>query len=174
MALRDPEALSSATAKATLNPILTCETTKTSRYRQSSSPTNPTRNPTRNNEYRTAIDDYLEPKSTPTCQTPGSTTTKPKSATKSRSHATYTYTPPRPLTEIDAEIKALEAEIQALLDEVESEHAAAASFERSTNEAAPLRRHLEMVVLVQADLNLRLESGRRRAARRVRLGASIE
>jgi type I restriction enzyme M protein len=30
----------------------------------------------------------------------------------------YTYTPPRPLEDIDAEIKALEAEIQALLDEV--------------------------------------------------------
>ena len=30
----------------------------------------------------------------------------------------YTYTPPRPLAEIDAEIKALEAEIQALLSEV--------------------------------------------------------
>ncbi len=30
----------------------------------------------------------------------------------------YKYVPPRPLGEIDAEIKALEAEIQALLDEV--------------------------------------------------------
>jgi len=30
----------------------------------------------------------------------------------------YTYVPPRPLAEIDAEIKALEAEIQALLREV--------------------------------------------------------
>ncbi|PVC79862.1 class I SAM-dependent DNA methyltransferase [Streptomyces sp. CS131] len=30
----------------------------------------------------------------------------------------YVYTPPRPLTEIDAELKALEAEIQALLGEV--------------------------------------------------------
>ena len=30
----------------------------------------------------------------------------------------YTYTPPRPLAEIDAEIKALEAEIQELLGEV--------------------------------------------------------
>ncbi len=30
----------------------------------------------------------------------------------------YQYQPPRPLTEIDAEIKALEAEIQALLNEV--------------------------------------------------------
>ena len=30
----------------------------------------------------------------------------------------YTYTPPRPVAEIDAEIKALEAEIRALLDEV--------------------------------------------------------
>ena len=30
----------------------------------------------------------------------------------------YKYEPPRPLAEIDAEIKQLEAEIQALLDEV--------------------------------------------------------
>ena len=30
----------------------------------------------------------------------------------------YTYTPPRPLHEIDAEIKRLEAEIQALLGQV--------------------------------------------------------
>jgi type I restriction enzyme M protein len=30
----------------------------------------------------------------------------------------YRYTPPRPVAEIDAEIKALEAEIRALLDEV--------------------------------------------------------
>ena len=30
----------------------------------------------------------------------------------------YTYTPPRPLAEIDAEIKALEVEIQRLLAEV--------------------------------------------------------
>ena len=30
----------------------------------------------------------------------------------------YTYTPPRPLDEIDAEIKQLEAEIQGLLAEV--------------------------------------------------------
>ena len=30
----------------------------------------------------------------------------------------YRYTPPRPLAEIDAEIKALEAEIQRLLAEV--------------------------------------------------------
>ena len=30
----------------------------------------------------------------------------------------YKYVPPRPLEEIDAEIKALEAEIQALLREV--------------------------------------------------------
>lgn len=30
----------------------------------------------------------------------------------------YVYEPPRPLTEIDAELKALEAEIQALLSEV--------------------------------------------------------
>lgn len=30
----------------------------------------------------------------------------------------YVYTPPRPLTEIDAELKALETEIQALLGEV--------------------------------------------------------
>lgn len=30
----------------------------------------------------------------------------------------YVYTPPRPLAEIDAELKALEAEIQVLLGEV--------------------------------------------------------
>ena len=30
----------------------------------------------------------------------------------------YVYKPPRPLAEIDAELKALEAEIQALLNEV--------------------------------------------------------
>ncbi|MFC9290370.1 SAM-dependent DNA methyltransferase, partial [Streptomyces sp. NPDC057052] len=30
----------------------------------------------------------------------------------------YVYEPPRPLAEIDAELKALEAEIQALLSEV--------------------------------------------------------
>lgn len=32
--------------------------------------------------------------------------------------ALYVYTPPRPLAEIDAELKALEAEIQVLLGEV--------------------------------------------------------
>ena len=32
----------------------------------------------------------------------------------------YAYTPPRPLAEIDAELKALEAEIQRLLGEVTS------------------------------------------------------
>ncbi len=55
----------------------------------------------------------------PTCPTPGSTTARPRSATKSRSNRHfYRYEPPRELTEIEAEIKGLEGEILDLLREV--------------------------------------------------------
>ena len=70
-------------------------------------------------EYRTAIDDYLDTEVHP--YVPRAWVDHDKTKIGYEIPLTrhfYTYTPPRPLAEIDAEIKALEAEIQALLGEV--------------------------------------------------------
>ena len=68
-------------------------------------------------EYRTAVDDYMRGRGPArTSPTPGSTTTKTKIGYEiPLTRHFYKYVPPRPLAEIDAEIKALEDEIQTLL-----------------------------------------------------------
>ena len=69
-------------------------------------------------EYRSAINDYLETEVHPYVPDawPDPTKTKIGYEIPLTRHF-YTYTPPRPLAEIDFEIKALEAEIQELLAE---------------------------------------------------------
>lgn len=70
-------------------------------------------------EYRTAIDDYLDAEVLP--YVPDAWVDHDKTKIGYEIPLTrhfYTYTPPRPLAEIDAEIKQLEAEIQELLDQV--------------------------------------------------------
>jgi type I restriction enzyme M protein len=70
-------------------------------------------------EYRTAINDYVEAEVHP--YVPDAWVDHDKTKIGYEIPLTrhfYTYTPPRPLAEIDAEIKALETEIQALLGEV--------------------------------------------------------
>ena len=70
-------------------------------------------------EYRTAIDDYMEAEVLPYVPDAWHDPTKTKIGYEiPLTRHFYTYTPPRPLTEINAEIKALEAEIQTLLAEV--------------------------------------------------------
>ena len=70
-------------------------------------------------EYRTAIDDYMEAEVLPYVPDAWHDLVKTKIGYEiPLTRHFYTYTPPRPLPEIDAEIKALEAEIQALLSEV--------------------------------------------------------
>ena len=70
-------------------------------------------------EYRTAVDDYLEAEVIP--YVPDAWVDYDKTKLGYEIPLTrhfYKYVPPRPLAEIDAEIKQLEAEIQALLAEV--------------------------------------------------------
>ncbi|MFN8052874.1 MAG: class I SAM-dependent DNA methyltransferase [Acidimicrobiales bacterium] len=70
-------------------------------------------------EYRTAVNDYLTTEVHP--YVPDAWTDHDKTKLGYEIPLTrhfYRYTPPRPLAEIDAEIKQLEAEIQALLAEV--------------------------------------------------------
>ena len=70
-------------------------------------------------EYRTAIADHLRDEVEPYVPDAWVDHTKTKMGYEiPLARHFYTYTPPRPLEEIDAEIKELEAEIQALLDEV--------------------------------------------------------
>ena len=70
-------------------------------------------------EYRTAIDDYLEAEVHPYVPDAWHDPTKTKIGYEvPLTRHFYTYTPPRPLEEIDAEIKTLETEIQGLLAEV--------------------------------------------------------
>ena len=70
-------------------------------------------------EYRTAIDDYMETEVLPYVPDAWYDPDKTKIGYEiPLTRHFYTYTPPRPLTEINAEIKALEAEIQTLLTEV--------------------------------------------------------
>ena len=70
-------------------------------------------------EYRTAIDDYLDTEVHPYVPDAWHDPTKTKIGYEiPLTRHFYTYTPPRPLAEIDAEIKQLEAEIQELLAEV--------------------------------------------------------
>ncbi|MEZ5383831.1 MAG: hypothetical protein R2754_18785 [Microthrixaceae bacterium] len=70
-------------------------------------------------EYRSAIDDYLAAEVLP--YVPDAWVDHDKTKIGYEIPLTrhfYTYTPPRPLEEIDAEIKQLEAEIQSLLANV--------------------------------------------------------
>ncbi len=68
-------------------------------------------------EYRTTVDDYLESEVHPYVPDAWHDPAKTKIGYEIPiTRHFYTYTPPRPLQEIDAEIKALEAEIQELLN----------------------------------------------------------
>ena len=70
-------------------------------------------------EYRTAIDDYLDAEVHPYVPDAWHDPAKTKIGYEiPLTRHFYTYTPPRALEEIDAEIKALEAEIQSRLLEV--------------------------------------------------------
>ncbi len=70
-------------------------------------------------EYQTAIDDYLEAEVHPYVPDAWHDPDKTKIGYEiPLTRHFYTYTPPRPLEEIDREIKILEAEIQAMLTEV--------------------------------------------------------
>jgi type I restriction enzyme M protein len=70
-------------------------------------------------EYRTAVQDYLERESTPTSPDAWIDHTKTKIGYEiPLTQQFYTYVPPRPLKEIDAEIKQLGATIQKLLHKV--------------------------------------------------------
>ena len=70
-------------------------------------------------EYTTAIDDYMESEVLPYVPDAWHDPDKTKIGYEiPLTRHFYTYTPPRPLSEINAEIKALESEIQTLLAEV--------------------------------------------------------
>lgn len=70
-------------------------------------------------EYRTAVDDYMAAEVLPYIPDAWVDHSKTKIGYEIPfTRHFYKYTPPRPLEEIDAEIKALEAEIQSLLQEV--------------------------------------------------------
>ena len=70
-------------------------------------------------EYQTAINDYLETEVHPYVPDAWHDPTKTKIGYEiPLTRHFYTYTPPRPLEEIDAEIKTLETEIQTLLAEM--------------------------------------------------------
>ena len=70
-------------------------------------------------EYRTAIDDYLETEVQPYVPDAWYDPDRTKIGYEiPLTRHFYTYTPPRPIKEIDAEIKELEAEIQKVLDGV--------------------------------------------------------
>ena len=70
-------------------------------------------------EYRTAIDDYIETEVHPYLPDTWHDPNKTKIGYEiPLTRHFYTYTPPRPLSEINAEIKTLETEIQTLLSEV--------------------------------------------------------
>ena len=70
-------------------------------------------------EYRTAIDDYLQAEVHPYVPDAWHDPKKTKIGYEiPLTRHFYTYTPPRPLADIDAEIKTLETEIQALLAQV--------------------------------------------------------
>lgn len=70
-------------------------------------------------EYRTAVDDYLDTEVHPYVPDAWHDPDKNKIGYEiPLTRHFYTYTPPRPLVEIDAEINALETEIQVLLSEV--------------------------------------------------------
>jgi type I restriction enzyme M protein len=70
-------------------------------------------------EYRTAVEDYLRAEVHPYVPDAWADHDKTKLGYEvPLTRHFYKYVPPRPLAEIDAEIKALEAEIQRLLAEV--------------------------------------------------------
>jgi type I restriction enzyme M protein len=70
-------------------------------------------------EYRTAVEDHMDTEVLPYVPDAWVDQSKTKIGYEiSVTRHFYRYTPPRPLAEIDAEIKALEGEIQELLREV--------------------------------------------------------
>ena len=70
-------------------------------------------------QYRTAVDDYVENEIHPFVPDAWHDPDKTKIGYEiPLTRHFYTYTPPRPLAEIDAEIRVLESEIQTLLDAV--------------------------------------------------------
>ena len=70
-------------------------------------------------EYRSAVDDYMAAEVHPYVPDAWVDHTKTKIGYEiPLTRHFYKYVPPRPLAEIDAEIKQLEQEIQALLNEV--------------------------------------------------------
>ena len=70
-------------------------------------------------EYRTAVDDYMRDEVLPFVPDAWVDHDRTKIGYEiPLTRHFYKYVPPRPLEEIDAEIKTLEAEIQALLAEV--------------------------------------------------------
>ena len=70
-------------------------------------------------EYQTAINDYLEGEVHPYIPDAWHDPTKTKIGYEiPLTRHFYTYTPPRPLHQIDNEIRALEAEVRALLEEI--------------------------------------------------------
>ncbi len=120
LAVRDPTRRSSPTARASQSRTPTCATTRTSRCPRCRSVARPTR-PSGSPRSSTAPPSRTTwpPRCCRTCPTPGSTTTKTKIGYEiPLTRHFYKYVPPRPLAEIDAEIKQLEDEIQELLREV--------------------------------------------------------
>ena len=115
-----PMPRSSPTARGIPSRTLTSATTRTSRCRDRSRDTTRTRPSVwpRRPTVPPSMTTWRR-RSSRSSPTPGWTTPRRRSATRSRStRQFYRYVPPRPLEEIDAEIKALEEEIQRLLREV--------------------------------------------------------
>ena len=117
LAVRDPDAPVITTRRASRNPTPTSATTRTSRCPPSRSAFEA--DPTDRlaiAEYRSAVDDYMTAEVLP--YVPDAWVDHDKTKIGYEIPLTrhfYRYVPPRPLEEIDAEIKALEAEIQELL-----------------------------------------------------------
>ncbi len=120
LAVRDPDAPVITDRKGNPSPTPTCATTRTSRSRGRSTASTRTR-PSASPRRRTAPPSthYLAAEVLP--YVPDAWVDHAKTKIGYEIPLTrhfYMYVPPRPLAEIDAEIKALEAEIQRLLREV--------------------------------------------------------
>ncbi len=111
---------SSLTVQAAPYPTQTYATTRPSRFPRCIWLTSPTQPPvSRTVECSTAIDDYLEEDVLPYVPDAWPDLSKTKIGYEiPLTRYFYTYTPPRPLHEIDAEINSLEAEIKGLLAQV--------------------------------------------------------